>query len=491
MMARPRITAEEAAKMGLVEAGAREKITAQQAAEMQLQPIAEAPPIAEPTDPETLDPKSLSGTAMRSFGKGGSLGLSDELSGAMGAVDELGRRVRTVLGATGDGSVPVEQENLPLKDALLARYRRERDEMRNETAAGERENPKTALAAELTGAVAMPAPGPGKVKGVVGLTKYGAKLGAASALGNSDADLTRGELGDAAADVAIGAGGGAAIGALTAPLQVSASRLSGLLRREAQGVRADKFGKLADAADKEIASLKGEFGSATQAGSRANENVGRAVGGLGGMSGAPSVDPATQRRALLTLSDPKFRELADSVANNTIDSVGDKLSAINRTKNAYEAALAGRDAKIQSQFADYFGRSSLREDVLPRVGRSLVNAGIGAAGGAALGVPLAAGGALLGYDPKKVFAGSVGTGMAMSAAPGSGLKTMVRNLSANPRAQNAALTTIADAGPRAVGAFSKALASQAGGEAENVRKTLKKPKNQQDEDAVAAWLNGT
>lgn len=495
MAARRKMTAEEARAQGFAPVEAdqpvRAKMSAAEAADAGFAPVEEADAArvvqnstqVSPTEQEgdLLAPKSEVGTAVRSFGKGGSLGFADELGGAMGAYDELGRRARAALGLKTDDSVPVENPNLSLRDALIARYRRERGDARAEQETGAAANPKLAAGAELVGSLAAPISGPGKAKGVASLVKYGAKLGAASGFGNSSADLTKGEVGQAIGDTGIGAGVGAGTGLATAPLQMAGSKLSGLMRREAQGVRAGKYDQLADAADKEIASLKGEFGAATQAGSRANENVTRAVVGVGDM-GAATVDPATQRRALLALSDPKFKELADSVATNTLDSVGEKLANIERTKAAYQDALATRDSKIGNQLKDYFSKSSLKTDVLPRVGRQLTNTAIGALGGAAIGAPLAAGGALLGYDPGKVFSGSVATGAAMAAAPGSGLKTMMRNLANNPRAQNAALTTLEGAIPASTNTFTKSLASQA-------TQVLRRPKDEKDEDAVSAWLH--
>lgn len=162
--------------------------------------------------PNWLEPKSVTGTIVRGFGKGGSLNFSDEVSGAMGASDELGRRIRTALGSQDASSVPVENSSLSLKDALIARYRREREDSRNELAAGVKAYPKTSFVSDIAGGLASPTPF-GKSKALTSMGK-GLVAGTLSGIGDSRADMTKGELGETLIDASLGGGGGALLGRL-------------------------------------------------------------------------------------------------------------------------------------------------------------------------------------------------------------------------------------------------------------------------------------
>ncbi len=65
---------------------------------------------------------------------------------------------------------------------------------------------------EVLGGFAAPIPGAGEA-GLAAMAARGAAVGGISGLGNSEADLTKGDVGGAAKDVAYGAGIGAALGA--------------------------------------------------------------------------------------------------------------------------------------------------------------------------------------------------------------------------------------------------------------------------------------
>lgn len=161
--------------------------------------------------------------AARGTAEGLSLGFADEITGALEAGYE------TLLG----------------KDKLenfLENYRKYRDESRREYEQAEKEYPTTFLASEIAGgivpaiftagATAAPALAKTAAKQALkaGATKAGAKsaagkalakqsakegamLGAAASLGATEADLTEGELIDAAKDVALGTATGGVLGA--------------------------------------------------------------------------------------------------------------------------------------------------------------------------------------------------------------------------------------------------------------------------------------
>lgn len=140
--------------------------------------------------------------------QGVTFGTADELSGATEALGNA---------AFGDEK---------LQD-LLSNYRKYRDESRSHFDAAEKANPKSFMAGDIGAGLAtgLLTGGAGAVAnlGKVGLEQsvkqlaiLGAKQGAASALGHSDADLTTGDLDQykqAAKDTAIGAGVGGVAGA--------------------------------------------------------------------------------------------------------------------------------------------------------------------------------------------------------------------------------------------------------------------------------------
>lgn len=170
-----------------------------------------------------VDSRSMKGTALRHFGDGGSFGFGSEISGLMGANDEYGRRVRSALGASGNQSAPVENEKLPLADALMARYRRERDDNERELKEGRNKHHVIAAGSSLAGSLVAPIPGPGSHVGKTVLRRAGeyglagGALGGLNALGNSNADLTKGEVSEALKDTGSGALVGAGFSSIAGP----------------------------------------------------------------------------------------------------------------------------------------------------------------------------------------------------------------------------------------------------------------------------------
>jgi hypothetical protein len=96
-------------------------------------------------------------------------------------------------------------------------YKQARDESRANFAVASEANPVTSTLGSLAGGVGSAAiPGLGTVgSGLAGALATGAKLGAINALGNSNADLTEGQVGDATLDTLKGAGVGALLGGAT------------------------------------------------------------------------------------------------------------------------------------------------------------------------------------------------------------------------------------------------------------------------------------
>jgi len=204
---------------------------------------------------EALGPASTSGAALRGFGSGASLGFVDELSGGARAAAMLGvqggaglanlvnpgggdvaaTQMGETLGVSGAGSMGAG-------DAVMAAYRKGRDEARLEAAQSRRAAPGTYLASEMAGGLVAPVPGlaartPLQTVGsrMVQGAKYGAGIGAVAGLGHSSDDVTEDGLGGALADTATGALTGAAMGAVVGPAEYAwVRKIQPALQRMAQ-----------------------------------------------------------------------------------------------------------------------------------------------------------------------------------------------------------------------------------------------------------------
>jgi hypothetical protein len=152
---------------------------------------------------------SQGSAALHTAAQGAQLGLTDELMGAGGAVGELAYHVLN------EGRLPTGKE---LRDA----YTSTRDEERQTVAAAHKFYPKTALASEIAGGLAVPLPGGGAANTVkaVGLGRKAlaaaralapvAATGAVAGVGYQDSG--EGNIASAGEDVgAAGAGAGAGI----------------------------------------------------------------------------------------------------------------------------------------------------------------------------------------------------------------------------------------------------------------------------------------
>lgn len=165
--------------------------------------------------PSELPPTELE-SAARGAAQGASLGFADEIAGGLGAIP-------TFAGKLGSAD--------PLS-GTLEKYREIRDRQRKADELAKQTNPTSYTAGNIGGAVASSfIPGLSGLtaakagSGLMGAAQTGAKLGAIAGLGQSQADLTKGELSDAAGDVGSGAMLGGATGAATQGLM---NALSGL-----------------------------------------------------------------------------------------------------------------------------------------------------------------------------------------------------------------------------------------------------------------------
>lgn len=142
---------------------------------------------------------SATGAFVEHAANQGVLGFGDELVGGYKA---LAKKV-----------LPESLGGAPADTPIGDTYRHDRDEVRARLATEAAEHPIASGAGDFVGAAIPAIAAPGG-DGIVGAAKVGAALGGAAGLGNSDADLTKGEFEQAAKDTSKGAAlGGAAAGA--------------------------------------------------------------------------------------------------------------------------------------------------------------------------------------------------------------------------------------------------------------------------------------
>ncbi len=155
-------------------------------------------------------------------GQGITGGFGDEINGA---VQALGARfLPESMGGGGDQAE---------KKGLLELYRQNRNTFREEDKLAEHDQGAAFTVGNIAGGAALTPllPG-GSASGLRALVKTGALMGGANGLGTSGADLTKGEVGRAAFDTAVGAGVGAGAGAAGYGLQKT---LAGAGNRLASG----------------------------------------------------------------------------------------------------------------------------------------------------------------------------------------------------------------------------------------------------------------
>jgi hypothetical protein len=378
-----------------------------------------------PPEPAAFSPESKSGAALRGFGQGASLGFTDELRGGIGAMDELGSRLGGALGWESRG-LDQTRPTQGVIDALKGRYLEDRDAARKEEHQAEAAHPALYGASELAGGLAVPIPGGGAAKGAGLGTKMlrgavaGGVLGTAIGAGKSEAEDASGVAHDALGSGLVAAPLGAAGAALGHGLGKLADRFGG---RSAE----IKAAKAAKDAEELMAERAGRYGQKVQDSNRALENM-RAV------LANPEASVALKSRVQSFLQSAAGKDLVNQVGENTLEEAPKKLHEMAELKHL--RSIAPTDAAQAT--ADYFNKSTLKEDVLPRAkkyaARMVPQAVADAAGDMAGGA-------------KGVAAGVLGalTGAAVGA-PGTSLANLMQK---TPRF-NAQLFSALESGSRAL-----------------------------------------
>lgn len=171
-----------------------------------------------PPSPEELGVKGKPKSSDIQMGQAEALARAAEQGATLGFGDELNAGLEAGL-----DTLTGKNKDLSVLDA----YRQHRDESRAAMEAGEQQYPKTSFVGNLAGGLApaiLSGGGSLPEQGMGAIAKMGAKYGAAQALGNTQADLTQNDMGQAeqaAKDVALGSG----LGAVLAPVANEAGKL--------------------------------------------------------------------------------------------------------------------------------------------------------------------------------------------------------------------------------------------------------------------------
>ena len=279
--------------------------------------------------------------------------------------------------------------------------------------------------------------------------------GAEAAIGQSRADLTRGEIGDFAGDVAKGGGVGLLAGGLGEGLAAGMRGIaSGAGARIGDSVATRAAQDAANVAD-EIASLRGQLGGESQKMSRLFENTQRAAGGGMAPSGQSVIDPALQGRAVMALGDPTTKRLQEKVLERALNEMPGQGGVVERLEQELASRVAGQGAEAARRTSDYFAQPVFQTEVAPRLGRLAFNAATGAGTGAAGGAALGMGSLLTGVGDPLTAAG-VGLATGITQGLGKSAITMARNASRSPLAQVGALGALEGAASSSAGATTRA-----------------------------------
>lgn len=325
----------------------------------------------EETDNKPVDTEAL----LTGVGKGASFGFKDELAGLLGAGFE---------GARG---------NVKSVDDLLNEYRSYRDIVRKQEKQAEERSPGTVLTGEIAGGLLVPTPISeakiiSKLPKLAKLATEGIALGAATGAGMSEADLTKGDVGKLATDVASGAtvGGG---GALALPAAGAAARGIGSLAKEAgtaipkiplvkSGILAAKkgfegvdvlgeeayrkLGREAEDLAKSTVEEMSQIGKDLAA--KQSEILKQSNGKIDLLDLYPSLKNAAENmNPLSTIEKRDVREL-NRIADNILENYDLKrmsASDVNNLKNRLQALSGTREMGAESALKSEQGIASLRE----------------------------------------------------------------------------------------------------------------------------------
>lgn len=319
-------------------------------------------------------------SGLESFGRGaaqmGTLGFADEIAAGAESLWDVATTDKTL-------------SDLP------DLYDQHRGESRANFAAAKEANPEAYTAGEVGGAVASALiPGGLAAKGLGGAVALGGAMGAAQGLGESEADLTRGEFGEAAKDAALGGAAGGVAGGIGHGLAKGVGAVAGKIRGRATKGAADAVAEEEarqglKQAQREASAL-GKYRSSVQSASRDMEVLGREASEL--------PDDELRRAAQEMLGSPEGVAVRRQVVEGKLGTAPERLSEMAQLRAEHGALVAGREGMVKQATEEALA-DPIRKQFAPRIatlGHRLVPAALAGAGGMIGGPEGAAVGAGLG-----------------------------------------------------------------------------------------------
>lgn len=286
---------------------------------------------------------------------------------------------RTVAGAVSFGAAPKMAASLEaMKNAALGQkdwdeqYYKDSNELGASYKKAAEDNP----ALNVAGMMAVPVGKLGGLSKGFGIASKLGKVGVGALEGATQANALT-ALSRAANDTAtpagleygLSSGIGGTLGAFSGAAGVATDALAARYAK----AKAAQLAQSTAAIEKAIESQRGTYRSAVQSGSRALENIGRASEGQ-------AVGDDVAYAAMEALESPNARQLGEQVAQNTMEQLPQRLSAIEAEKAALQQMLADKEASIAAHAASA-GENVFKKEFLPRAGRYLTRSALPAVGG--------------------------------------------------------------------------------------------------------------
>lgn len=326
------------------------------------------------------------------------LGFGNQLLAAEGVAKErLGKGAAALLSGKGLGAA-AQEVTAP---GAVGEYRQKRDALVSGQEAASEADPAGAFAGKAVGILpSMLIPGGSTLRGAMAT---GAGIGGAEALAESKADLTKGEVGQAALDTVVGGAGGAAGGAAGYGL----GKLIGAAgQRAAGGIReaeADAAAQANAAAQKAFRSARGSLGGEAAAALHAVDMAEEIAANASG-----HYTPAQMAEAAAWLKTPEVAALRQNAAGNVLEAGQNRIpGSLATAQQIFQQAKQGITPQAVEAGAAQRLEDPFKNQVLPRL-KNYASRAIPPIVGASIGgVP----GAILGFGAGAVM-GNPGTAMA-------------------------------------------------------------------------------
>lgn len=275
-------------------------------------------------------------SGLRGMASGATGGFDDEIIGAIGGAGRLAGIKNLGSWKPLDKNSHLEKTSAPLtKEEILSAYRDNRDAARDEQRLDMETNPVSTVTGNIAGAIVSPL-SKIKAKQVMGpLTKgqtfanglkTAALQGGVYGAGGSDSDLTKGEIGRAATDTAVGAFTGAMVPTVVAGAGKAGSAVGYAGRKAFTSL----FGVTEENASKYLAN-RARINAAPEL-SSIKDHVDDAVKKLS--------DDVESGKLTLDNAKMALRDLKSQVQNGLTDSKIDAREAVRTTENLFKEAAA-------------------------------------------------------------------------------------------------------------------------------------------------------